>query len=202
MLVIVIGGIIFWLLYAENDKSKAKSAERAKKETTHKAIIELANKHNAVVDWKEPLIKIETRVFTMEVEDALLRKDSRPVLFLSQVNDVERKENTYMVRFVNELGRDPQIEFVLDCTDEQVRKITQQQSEFKYSKKYAVVAVINKVKKVAFGVNPVVTSDDGEKYGEIEIDTPDIFVATGRCVDLLFVEDYDDYDLYPEDKGE
>ena len=200
MWVIVIGGIIVWWAYTKNSE---KSVALAKKETTRKVIIELADKYNAVVDWKEPLIKKHIAPpFTMEIENALLLKDSRPVLFLAQVKDVERKENTYMVRFTNEFGRRPQIEFVLDCTDEQAKKITQQQSESRDWENYIVIAVINKVKKVAFGVTPVVVSDDGEKYGEIEIDTPDIFVATGRCIDLLFVEDYSDYDLYPEGKGE
>jgi hypothetical protein len=210
--VIVIGGIIVgWQVYTKNIERKAKSSEQkakfaklAKKESTHKAIIELADKHNAVVGWKEPLIKKHVdSPFTIEIENALLLKDSRPVLLLAQVKDVERKENAYMVRFTNIFGKDPEIEFVLDCSDEQVRKITQRQSESRDLENYAVITVINKVKKVvAFSLHPVVTNDGEESYSEIEIDAPDKFVATGRCMDLLFVEDYDEDDLYPEDKGE
>jgi hypothetical protein len=208
--VIVIGVIIVgWQVYTKNEsneQARKETTEQARKETTHKAIIELADKHNAVVDWKEPLIKKHIdSPFTMEIEDALLRKDNRPVLFLATVSDIERKENKYLAHFCMadlELECLSTIVVALDCSDEQVRKITQQQSESRDLENYAVIAVINKVKKVAFGIKPVVTNDGEENCGEIEIDTPNIFVATGRCVDLLFIGDYSDYDLYLEDKGE
>jgi hypothetical protein len=199
--VIVIGGIIVgWQECKRYSERKAKSAERAKEESTRKAIIELADKYNAVADWKKPLSKIWSDVldvFTMEVEDALLRKDNRPVLFLAQVKDVERKEGAYTVRFWNEFGKMPQVEFVLDCSDEQVRKITQQQRS-QYGSNYAVIAAINKVKKVAFEVTPVIEGYGEETHGKIEIDTSDAFVASGHCIDLLFVEYYSEYDLYPD----
>lgn len=203
--VIVVSGIVFWWRHTENNKSKAKVTEQAQKETIHKAVIELANKHNAVVDWKKPISKksFMSPIFTMEIENVLLSKDNRPVLFLAKPKDIERKENAYvvrftMVRFTNDFGRSPQIEFALDCSDEQAKKILQQRTEFK--DRYAIIAVINKVKKMAFEVVPVIEGSGEDAHSTIEIDTPDTFVAIGCCIDLLFVEDYDVYDL-SEDKG-
>lgn len=184
--VIVIGGIIVgWQEFTQYSKQKAKSAERAKKEPTRKAILELATKHNAVVNWEEPLNKIEPPIFTMEVEDALLLKDSRPVLFLAGVHDVERKENNYLVRFNAEDGAFSQhIEFALDCSDEQIRKITQQQHKHGYWEKYAVIAEIQKVRKVVFNLE----AKGGSEEPEISVDTTeDVFIANGKCIDLLFV---------------
>jgi len=192
--VVVIGGVIVWWVFAKNDEPKTKSAEQAKtkqakEESTRKAIIELADKHNAVVNWSEPLSKklFLSPVFTIEVEDALLRKDNRPVLFLATVKDVERKENKYLVRFVvGFLEELPMIEFVLDCTDEQAKKITQQQIEF--LERYAVIAEIQKIRKVMFDLK---ANNDNEEP-EISVDTTDdVFIVSGKCLDLLFVGDYD-----------
>jgi hypothetical protein len=204
-LVIVIGGIFVWWLHIKNDTTEKAITIQAKEESTRKAIIELADKYNAVVNWSEPLSKkpFLSPVFTIEVEDALLRKDNRPVLFLAKVGDVERKENKYLVRFFSAGGLEKSssmFEFILDCSDEQVSKIIQQQIE--YGDRYAVIAAINKVKKLAFEVTPVIEGYGEDAYSSIEIDTPDTFVATGRCIDLLFVKDYDDYDFYYEDKRE
>ena len=209
--VIVIGVIIVgWQVRAKNEskiksteqarEESAKQAEQTRKETIHKAIIELANKHNAVVNWKEPLSKIESYVFTMEVEDALLRKDNRPVLFLATVLDVERKENKYLLHFlVEDLEGLSVIKFVLDSSDEQVKKITQQQFEDRLSEKFAVIAEIQKVRRVVFNLKAEI---DSEEPVIRVVTTDSIFIVSGKCLDLLFVGDYSDYDLYPGDKGE
>jgi hypothetical protein len=202
--VIVIGGILIWWLHIKNNTTEKAITKQAKEESVHKVIIELADKYNAVVNWSEPLSKKEflSPVFTIEVEDALLRKDNRPVLFIAKVKDVVRKENEYLVRFLAAGSLETSslmFEFILDCSDEQVSKVIQQQIE--YGDCYAVIASINKLKKVAFEVTPVVDSDDEGNYGAIEIDTPNTFVATGRCIDLLFVKDCEYYDFY-ENKGE
>jgi len=197
--VVVIGGVGGWWFSIEHNAAKNEKAQETMdkdaQEEKQKAIAQLSNKYNAVSDWSEPLPKkLFMSIFTMEVEDVLLRKDNRPVLFFATVEDVERKENKYLVRFVAEdlLTELPKIEFVLDCNDVQARIILQQrQSESGGWEKYAVVAVINKVKKVVFSVNPVVVTDVEENYGEIEIDTPNTFMAIGHCVDLLFVENHD-----------
>jgi hypothetical protein len=200
--VVIIGGIVGWWVFAKNDESKTKSTEpksmeQARKESIHKAIIELADSYNAVVNWREPL---RIKPFTIEVEGALLRKDNRPVLFLATVEDVERKENKYLVRFVTDnldvLPVLAMFEFVLDCNDEQTKKITQQQIEF--WERYAVVAEIQKVRKVIFGLK----ADNYTEEPEISIDTQDVFVATGKCLDLLFVGDYFDYSILEKKKGD
>ncbi len=207
--VIVIGGIIVgWQVYTKNE-SKIKSTESARKEIahkaikeiTHKAIIELADKYNAVVDWSEPLSKIMSPVYTVEIENALLLKDSRPVLFLASVIDIERKENAYMVRFSNDFGEDPQIEFALNCSDEQVRKITQQQSESREWENYAVIAVINKVKKVRFNFVAITEGSEDSYSASIRLENSDTFIATGHCLDLVFVGScYDLKDLLKDNK--
>jgi N-dimethylarginine dimethylaminohydrolase len=113
--VFAIGGIIVgvqvYTKHKSNEQGRKETIRKAviqtKKETSHKAIIELVDKYNAIIDWKKPLSKIESNVFTMEVEDALLRKDNRPVLFLASVEDIKRKEDKYLASFlvdVLELG--------------------------------------------------------------------------------------------------
>jgi hypothetical protein len=208
--VIVIGGIIvWWQIYTKNieqkgkySEQKAKSAELAKKESTHKAIIELADKYNAVVDWNKPLNKIlnlMSPIFTVEVEDALLRNDNRPVLFLARVEDIKRKEDKYLVSFLMDdsaLEYWSTINVALDCSDEQVRKIMQQQYDREWEN-FAVIAEIQKVRKVEFNLK----AEGDFEEPKIRVDTTDsVFIVSGKCLDLLFVGDYSYYELCPEDE--
>ena len=62
---------------------------------------DLAAKHDAVADWHGPLPLLGP-VFTVFVEDALLRQDGRPILLRDmKVEDVTRDENGYVVDFVS-----------------------------------------------------------------------------------------------------
>jgi hypothetical protein len=209
--VIIVGGIIGFIvghqIYTKNkakiksdEQAREVSAEQARKETTRKAIVELSDKHNAVTDLEEALNKIGHPYFTMEVEEMLLRKDNRPVLFFLSIKDIKRKGDKYLVHF-NDYSTVEDV--ILECSDEQVRKVRQQKSESEKCGNYAVIAVINRINKVDFVVraSPDVEwkHDDEQPYpvGRIEVDTTDEFMATGSCVDLLFVGDYSYYDLHP-----
>jgi hypothetical protein len=90
----------------------------------------------------------------------------------------------------------PMIEFILDCTDEQVKKITQQQIDSSWEQ-YAVIAEIQKIRKVIFNLK----AEGDSEEPEISVDTTDdVFIATGKCLDLLFVGDYYDYDISEKEK--
>lgn len=52
---------------------------------------------------------------------------------------------------------------------------------------YAVVALISTLQKPKFEVKAY--SHSGED-AEVVVESPDIFIARGRCLDLLFVGDY------------
>jgi hypothetical protein len=199
MWVVVIGGVAVWFTFTNNATTKMEKAKAAKgiedaaaQKETQGAITQLGSKYNAVSDWNKPLSEksLISPIFTIEVEDALLRKDNRPVLFLATVKDVERKENKYCIRFLvddlEELGLFTKIEFILECTEEQAKTITHQPITF--WTRYAVIADIQKVEKAIFNLK---AESDSEET-KIGVSTNDnIFFATGKCLDLLFVGNSD-----------
>ena len=190
--VVVIGGVGGWWFSIEHNAAKNKKAQETKdkyaQEEKQKAIAQLSNKYNAVSDWSELLSKKSSTspVLTIEVEDALLRKDNRPVLLRVTLDDVERKENKYLAYFAADFT---ELKFVLDCNDRQIKKITQRQLGF--LDEYVVVAKIRKIRKITF---ESITETDGEESG---INITNSLIATGECLDLLFIGERD---LYPENK--
>ncbi|MFA5271977.1 MAG: hypothetical protein WC412_06555, partial [Candidatus Omnitrophota bacterium] len=147
--VVVVGGVGVWWLSVKHNAVKNEKAQETKdkyaQEETQKAIAQLSNKYNAVSDWSELLSKksVISPILTIEVEDALLRKDNRPVLLRVTLDDVERKENNYLAYFAADFTA---LKFVLDCNDRQIKKITQRQLES--LDEYAVVAEIQKIRKI------------------------------------------------------
>ena len=202
--VVIIGGIGVWWFSVKHNTVKNEKAQEAKseyeQEEKQKTITQFSNKYNAVSDWSELLSKksATSPILTMEIEDALLRKDNRPILLRVTLDDVERKENKYLAYFSADFSVDfTSLKFILDCNDEQIKKITQRQ--LRLSDEYAVIAEIQKIRKITF--ESAVEDKDGEESGTYIMDT---LIATGKCLDLLFsgpfVGSYDYLDLYPKDE--
>lgn len=204
--VIIIIGIIAGWLYIQNGSSKANAAKRAKEETLkqaqqaqtqalEKAINSFAEKYNAVTDWKNPIDTNDlfSQPFTIEVQDALLRSDARPLLIRADILDIERNNDKYIIHLTDDallrmIGR-PSIEFVLTCSDDQIKKITPHKGTHLISQHCVVIANIDQVKKQNHYIQPV---DDEGHYKEVRIDITDTFVATGHCIDLLTSEGHNE----------
>ncbi len=123
-------------------------------------------------------------------------------MFFSAVKDIVRKADSYSVSFshVMDYAYGLDIHYMLDCTQAQVDEIVRNSKETGrtgrfFTSNYAVVARISTVKKVRFKLDtdaPDREDYDGPEDVHIEHDLfpPDVFMATGRCLDLLFVGDY------------
>ena len=179
------------------------SEEAAQEERKHKIaeeVQELCSKHNAVKDWKQRIGKKDfgEHIYTIEIEDALIGTDGRPILLTASIHDIVRESDKYLVYFSRgsilsfflasasdlDFLLSFDVHFVLECTADQVKEIIHNPAAM--LDYYAVIAQISKVEKVRFKLEG--------KYGSnedvtVNLETADVFIAKGKCLDLLFVSD-------------
>lgn len=207
--VIVILGIVVWVFSSktgkeqskvENEKLETKQHGETKQHDETKNIVSvMIAKHNAVADWRKSLGKkkrsLFDHIYTIEIQDALIKTDGRPILFFGGANDIVRKDDKYTVYFNNWLGSliGADVHFILECTPDQINKIMSQSTDFFGN--YAVISQIREVKKVRFQLTA--QSLDSEEV-DVDFAPSNVFMATGRCLDLVFVGDYEPIKL----KGE
>jgi hypothetical protein len=183
--------VVFRYCHSVSQENKLKTEkEKLATETriqTEKSIAEMAKRNNAIVNWQNAFDTNELSTYTIEVQDALIKTDNRPVIFFAPVEDIVKETTKYSVHFYNPFSSfSPVIYFVLDCTPEQIGKIISHRSDL--YENYAVIAQISEVKKVRFEVKGY-----AEIYEEVqlELEQSDVFVATGKCLELLPVGDYE-----------
>lgn len=210
--IVIVLAVAYWIISGiisrrriETEKQAA-NAEKQKVQTEKllkikKSIQEIITKYNAVTDWQEKLEKggIEP-IFTVEFQDTLIRKDSRPLLFVAAVEDIVRDNNNYIAHFYNRFNTllSADVHFVLDCPSEYVQEIMNRSNRYE---NYAVIAQISGVRKVSLEL--ITQADSIIYYDEYSFDVDissdlepsDTFVAIGRCLDLLFVEHYEHKNL-------
>lgn len=180
--------IVSNIISSQHSKAEEEKEEVEKKIQIEQTISNMVARHNAVTDWNKNFYEGDTllrHTYTVQVEDALIRNDGRPVLLFGSVDDVIRQGNKYYVHFQNVLYQGPDIHFVLECDSEQVKKIMGHMAGL--FNQYAVVALIQSLQRPKFEVTAF--SHSGED-AEVVVESSDIFIARGRCLDLLFVGDY------------
>ncbi len=190
---LVLLAMVYWLI-SSSISDRHSEAQKEKVETekhlqSEKSVADMVAKHNAVTDWKQNLNKngefFWDSVYTIEIEEALIRSDGQPILFFCGVNDIVRKEDKYLVYFSNlfDFLIPADIHFVLDCTPDQVKEIMLNRADL--FEKYAVIARISEVKKATLKL---------ANYAEIDkvvLEPSNVFIAEGRCLELRFVGNYE-----------
>ena len=195
--IVIVLAVGYWLFFGILSKKQVVNVEEQEVQAEKllkikKSVQDMVTKHNAVTDWQGSLEKdgIEP-TFTIEFQDTLIRKDSRPLVFVAAVEDIVRDSNSYTAHFHNrfDLLLSADVHFVLDCTPEQVQEIMKQSNSV--FENYAVVAHVTSVRKIRYRVVA-----DGDE--DVRIDSSlisNVFEATGRCLDLIHVCKYELEDL-------
>lgn len=182
--------IVLCIISCGRPKLEEEKVETEKKMKIEQAITEVVGRHKAVAGWgknlREKYMSMLMKVYSIQVEEALIRNDRRPILFFASIEDVARQNDKYFAHFHNWGNIDPDIHFVLECNSDQVEKIMEQSAT--YFERYAVVALISIIQRPKF--EPRAYSENGEEP-EIAVESSDIFIARGRCLDLLFIGDYE-----------
>jgi hypothetical protein len=156
--------------------AKAKAQHQADQQRIKEEIASLGAKYNAVSDWRAGLISDSvSAVYSVTLQNALVRSDGRPMLFFGSLHDVTNAGDSLHCVFDSYGVVD--IRFVLGCSEEEFNHVTKQQTGlFKHFS--AVVAQIESVVKL-----DAASKDDEEKVK---------FRADGRCNAVLPIANYRD----------
>lgn len=184
ILLIVITGVATKKPQATKDQE----LEMEKHAEIAKIIYVMVNKYNAITDWGK---RFEGRIgsfdttYTIEVQDAIVKTDGRPILFFNHLNDVVKKGEKYFLYFGDEFGVEEgaNIHFILECTPGQAEKIMVQSKEV--FDNYAVVGQITEVKKIRFQHTYI--ADEDADFIDVEFAPSNVFIANGVCLDFVFV---------------
>jgi len=217
--IVIVLAVAYWIVsgvlsrrQTQAQRRAAKVEEQAEKRVQIKKSLEdMVVKYNAATEWhrdfdfdQENAGLFGPPIYTIQIEDALVRADKRPVMFVAHVEDVVKGETEYSVHFSTAdpfgifLSR-PSIRFILHCTHDQVNLIMQNPRDAGLFERenYAVIAEISGVRKVSLALTAHADSvvPEDEYSFEVDISTnlepSNIFVSFGRCLDLLFVGDYE-----------
>lgn len=140
------------------------------------AVYSMVAKSNASADWPKSLGE-KVGPFTIDVEIAL-KNSGKPILFVSQLDDIERRDGMYLLHFGNPIIKNLDLsEIRLRCSPEQFESLFKRSRFFE---SYAVIASISSVRKVRF-----VSLDDSDGE-QVEIDRS--VVAEGQFLDALPTE--------------
>ena len=157
-------------LEAEAKEQKAKAEKQLQ---LKKSIDDMVAKHNAVTDWI-----IGSSSYTIHVQDMLVRKDDRPVLIFSPVQDVVRDLEKHAIYFgFDKLSISKRLMIEATLLD-----------PFEDLYLYAVIARITEVEKVKFELR------SHSEEVDVELTSSNIFRAKGICLDLLPVGNYRPWD--------
>jgi hypothetical protein len=130
----------------------------------------LAGRYNAITNWKAKFEDVD-EIYVADVQDALIRKDGRPLLVSVEVIDIVKAEDKNIVHFRETNSDDPDTRFILECSSEQIKTITEHRDEFT---EFAVVASIASVRRA----NKEDVHEDSDPL--------DTFIATGTSLDLQY----------------
>ena len=126
------------------DEGKEAKAQAEKREGQVRAISQMAASHNAVKDWGEGL----PSALTIHLQDALLRKDGRPVLLDVNLTDIRREGARYVADFtIDRLTGSaalPLMEVVVLCSSEQADRLSRK-PEYASLSDFAIVVRVSAV---------------------------------------------------------
>lgn len=135
---------------------------------------EFASRYDAETDWGEIFRDRDyfKEIYTFEIQTALLRTDSRPLLILATLEDITKDNDTYFLHFSTLATEQfsflmPELHLVLEADKSLIDTVTSRADRF--VDEYAVIATISSVSK------PTRVTDEGSNF---------LFVQ-GLCVDLM-----------------
>jgi len=125
---------------------------------------------DAVTDWQKNLGGAVggPSLYTADLQPRLVRPDRRPVFFYARVRDIRREADGYAVQFESKPRVLAGVDFDLLCPADLAAEIMKNRSDL--LAEYGVIAVIDDVR-----------IEDAQARQE----TGKVFVARGRCVDLM-----------------
>lgn len=183
---IIIALVVVWgsyqLFFANNDSSYSQKQEEQKEvSSTEVRANNLAQQYGAITGWENDL------VYTIQAQERLV--SDKPVLFEGYLDDIFNRDGKTYIRFMSSYSSPVDYVLELQCDRSIVDKFIEQPTDedrsfLKYFDEFAVVANIDEVSKPTFALEGTAYAEDDV---EIEVDSSNLFTATGTCVDIAEV---------------
>ncbi len=195
VLVIIVIGTGIWI---RSSRISSNKVVKIKKETEIKKYSEIEQsidmmilKYNAIVNWHQTLNDtiLFPKVYTIQLEHEMIRPDARPILFFATVDDIVKLEGKYYMYLKDETYDiiNHTIYYVLECDSNHINKIINNEAtSFDIFNQYGVISLITLVQKPILGItsNPI-----NDMNAELSIESSNVLIAKGRCLDLMYVGD-------------
>lgn len=188
--VVIAAGIAFagWRFLQRRTQSHADDADRRER------IVSLAAQYNAVTNWQsrfdEDGMKLEDghrSVYTADITEAVLRTNGQPLLVIGYIFEVANDGDTATLGVKAYEYVD--MNFVLRCTTTQADLVlTQPTDEGEF---FAVIADVISVSRPGFETDTWVEEDEDDVYAEVIVEPGDQYILHGRCLDLMYLGEYD-----------
>lgn len=178
--VILAGGYYYFNVYkkAKDTPSITKQEEMSKADIIAK---NLADKYQATIDWEGD------SKFTLQLQEHLIT--GKPTLFRGYIEDILGRDDKKFIRFSASYSYENSYTLELECNQEIADRFLEQARNVSYPDKgYALVANIQEVSK------PTPTKMSGFVYLNeddmgVDIESPEIFILKGVCIDIAHLED-------------
>jgi len=125
---------------------------------------------------------------TIELQDALVTEEGRPVLLRVRLCDIERQRKDGFVATFSMPAFSQDVCFRLGCSREAAEALLEIYEEEPMAvlmiHEFAIVDMIDEVSRAVFELKVLRSDDDAEQHG-LAIGTP---VAFGTLIDFVFVE--------------
>lgn len=122
-------------------------------------------------------------IYTLSLQKAFHNLQGKPLLFYSYLIDYSKKGQQYLLILYDFESKGPKFRYELECGEEQTKNIIEVPIDSR-GDGYAVVAIITDIRRPKFSVRAFGV---GENEAEIEVEPSDIFIARGRCLDLVYI---------------
>lgn len=172
--------VVLLVTSCNSEVAREKEEEARREAGRTKLKNDLAAKFGASTDWDKNL-KDRLMPYSIDVEEALIRSDKRPILVEAFVEDVTRDKEKYVARL--SYLEPPKIYFFLDCTPELATKLRSREG----FDRVAVIASISSVRKPNIKLESDLPSSPDESP-DVEVTSSDAFIAKGSMLDLEFIE--------------
>lgn len=188
--VVVAAGIalVGWRFLHRRTQNRADDADRRQR------IASLAAEHNAVTNWQsrfdEEGMKLEDghrSVYTADIREAVLRTNGQPLLVIGYVFEVTKDGDTATLGVT--AYEYPDMNFVLRCTTTQADLVLKQPTDD--GEFFAVIANVISVSRPGFETDAWVEEDEDDVYAEVIVEPGDQYMLHGRCLDLMYLGEYD-----------
>ena len=177
--IIIVG---YFLLFTDKQIRDDDVAEKEEISKEDIIIKDLANKHQVIIIKKE-----EELIYTLQAQERFIV--DKPILFSdAYVDDIFNRDGKTFIRFSSPWIYYNEYLLELECNREIVDKILLQKggnSFIDFDGKYVVVANIKEITRPVFALKGSSLSEDEV---EINIDSSELFIAKGICIDVAYID--------------